>query len=204
MDINQFKQDFSKQYGNVKIEIACDVTNPFVGSHGAVYTFSKQKGATPQQQIELEKGMKQVAKCIDEELLNENSVIGYGAAGGIAGSFAKLLPHQVSLKRGIELVVELFQLKQKIETSDLIITGEGSFDYQTKHGKTVSIVQQLCQALHKPILILCGRTDVMNRDQLENTTILCLTDSFDERTSMQETKSCIEYYLNQFFAKKST
>ena len=35
----------------------CDVTNPLCGKDGATYTFGRQKGATPEIQDELEKGM---------------------------------------------------------------------------------------------------------------------------------------------------
>ena len=37
--------------------VMCDVTNPLCGKDGATYTFGKQKGATPEIQDELEKGM---------------------------------------------------------------------------------------------------------------------------------------------------
>lgn len=39
------------------ITVMCDVTNPLTGPDGATRTFGRQKGATPQMEERLEKGM---------------------------------------------------------------------------------------------------------------------------------------------------
>lgn len=44
---------FNNTCPDLDIDIACDVTSPFVGPEGAVYVFSKQKGATPEMQKEV-------------------------------------------------------------------------------------------------------------------------------------------------------
>ena len=73
------------QFKNFCIDIACDVTNPFVGPNGAVHTFSKQKGAkTEEQRYMLEEGMKHVASIFKRECsIDVSNEPGCGAAGGI-------------------------------------------------------------------------------------------------------------------------
>lgn len=44
---------FSPVCPGLAIDIACDVRSPFVGPEGAVAVFSRQKGATPDMQIEV-------------------------------------------------------------------------------------------------------------------------------------------------------
>ena len=45
--------EFTNKVPGLELEIACDVTSPFVGPEGAVAVFSAQKGATPEMQVEV-------------------------------------------------------------------------------------------------------------------------------------------------------
>lgn len=123
----------NKLIPNLQIDIACDVQNTFTGPLGAVNVFSKQKGATPEQQQALEQGMQKVASLIHAKYpsidLNatsgEHAVLGAGAAGGIAGTFFAL--QQASLKKGIQLMAEYLSLEEHIKASALVFTVCGTF-----------------------------------------------------------------------------
>jgi glycerate kinase len=66
----------------VSIDVACDVTNPFIGPTGAVRVFAPQKGATPQIQTLLEQGMCRVADLLNGvSHCSIHSLSGAGAAG---------------------------------------------------------------------------------------------------------------------------
>ena len=73
------------KYEKLKIDIACDVNNPFIGKNGAVYTFSRQKGVKTEEELSrLENGMINLAKLIEEKTgINISNMPGAGAAGGI-------------------------------------------------------------------------------------------------------------------------
>lgn len=45
-----------------------------------------------------------------------------------------------SLRRGIEIVASVTHLEEEIQNSDLVFSGEGSYDAQTACGKAVSEV----------------------------------------------------------------
>ena len=60
---------------------------------------------------------------------------GCGASGGLVGSFLALFGQsdrqqasQIKIVSGMDFVAGLTNLEQKIAESDLIVTGEGSFD----------------------------------------------------------------------------
>lgn len=62
---------------------------------------------------------------------------GSGACGGIVGAFRALFPAQTKVVSGMDFIADLCDLEQKIKESDLVITGEGSYDEQTLQGKAV-------------------------------------------------------------------
>ena len=60
---------------------------------------------------------------------------GSGAAGGIAGGFHAILG--AKLRKGAAIISDALSLEKAIQECDVVITGEGSFDAQSMHGKVV-------------------------------------------------------------------
>ena len=119
----------------VKIIVACDVDNPLTGERGASYIFGKQKGGTPEMLKILDNNLKHFAKTIRKDLgVDIENISGSGAAGGLGGGLMGFL--SAELKKGIDIVIEYSKLEEKIQGADLVITGEGSIDSQTRFGKT--------------------------------------------------------------------
>lgn len=119
---------------SVKIEAACDVTNPLTGPTGASAVFGPQKGATPGMVTELDDCLKHYADTIEKELgISVNELAGAGAAGGLGAGIVAFL--QAELVSGIDLVLDVIQFEDQVRDADLVITGEGRIDYQTVHGK---------------------------------------------------------------------
>ena len=138
--------------------IACDVNNPLYGPKGAAYIFSPQKGATPEDVLQLDEGLRHFA-WITQRVTgkNINSLPGAGAAGGIgAGLFAYAGAQMVS---GINIIIELLNLEEEIAHADLVVSGEGKVDNQTLYGKVLSGVIKLCRKYHRPLLIFAGTID---------------------------------------------
>lgn len=143
-----------EQFG-IPVEVACDVDNPLLGKHGATYTFGPQKGAGKEQMELLESGLRHFAgtaqNCIPE--FNPNAP-GAGAAGGM-GAMVRAVLHG-ELHRGIDLVLDAAGFDKMLEGTDLVITGEGRLDTQTKRGKVPSGVLQRTQKAGVPCVAVCG------------------------------------------------
>ena len=131
--------------------LATDVDSPLLGPHGATYGFAPQKGARPEQLPALEQRMQDWAQR-DPELAQAP---GAGAAGGLGFGLMLLGGRRVS---GIELVAEAVGLTDACAEADLVITGEGKFDWQSLHGKVASGV--LTAAGETPVVVLAGTVDV--------------------------------------------
>eukprot|EP00762_Andalucia_godoyi_P001557 ANDGO_00298.mRNA.1 Glycerate kinase len=143
----------------VQLDIASDVSSPYVGPNGAVSVFAPQKGAkTPEMLSTLEKGMERVACWLDRKFGKDVShMAGSGAAGGISGMLACVFRH-ASVKRGVDIVIGMAKLEERIADADIVFTGEGSVDAQSSAamGKVVGRIVELCQSLGKPVYIVCG------------------------------------------------
>jgi glycerate kinase len=82
------------------------------------------------------------------------NIPGTGAAGGIGAAFLSFL--NAKLMPGFEIVSEFHNLEEKIKESDLVITGEGKTDHQTKFGKVVSGVSKIAKRHNKPVICISG------------------------------------------------
>jgi glycerate 2-kinase len=133
----------------VDLRIACDVTNPLLGSTGAAATYGPQKGATPELVGQLDAALARYADALmDATGRDERETPGAGAAGGTAFGLLSLAERfaSVRLVPGVEVVMDETGLRDKLEGADLVITGEGRIDAQTAFGKTALGVAQLANA----------------------------------------------------------
>lgn len=139
----------------VEVIVACDVTNPLTGPNGATAVYGPQKGATPEMIPELDMALDNLARVIERDLgIKVASLPGAGAAGGMgAGLVAFMSGH---LKPGVEIVLEIVDFTKKIKDADLVITGEGTIDSQTLHGKTPIGVARASKRFNIPVLAITG------------------------------------------------
>lgn len=149
-------RNFDTRLKDVKVEVACDVANPLCGEKGASNVYGPQKGATPEMISILDDNLKHFADLIKKQLgkdvLNEP---GAGAAGGLGAGLMSFLDG--TLKKGIEMVIEYAGLEEKVKASDMVWTGEGSIDFQTRYGKTPLGVAKVAKKHNKPVIALAGR-----------------------------------------------
>lgn len=139
----------------VKIIAACDVTNPLYGQRGAAHTFAPQKGATPAEVQELDRGLRHFARVCAAHLGTDFAGRpGAGAAGGLG--FALLAFLDATFQPGAELAIRLTGLREKLAGADLCLTGEGKSDYQTAYGKLPAAVAACCREMDVPCVCLSG------------------------------------------------
>lgn len=162
---------------------ACDVTNPLLGAQGASVVFSPQKGATEEMVHALEENMQVLSHRLGEMGFEGLELCpGSGAAGGMGYAILTLLGGR--LERGVELVMDYSKLNEHILEADLVITGEGKIDTQTKFGKVPFGVGKRCKSLNKPVIALAGQ--VAFDDSLLNETYLDACFSIQQRVSSLE------------------
>lgn len=141
-----------------RLVAAADVDAPLLGPHGAARGFAPQKGATPAQVALLERALARLVAVTGAEALAAQP--GAGAAGGLGFAVALL---GAQWRPGFELVAEAADLPGRVAAVDLVLTGEGAFDWQSLRGKAVSGVAALAMAAGRPCLVLAGRVQVGRR-----------------------------------------
>lgn len=140
---------------NVAITAACDVTNPLTGPTGASAVFGPQKGASKDDVATLDAALAHFAQVIDSQLgVAVNDVPGAGAAGGIGAALKGFL--NAELRPGIAIVIEQSGLDAAAQWADVVFTGEGSIDFQTKFGKTPAGVAETAKRHGKPVIAVAG------------------------------------------------
>jgi glycerate kinase len=144
---------------------ATDVDNPLLGIHGASAVFGPQKGADRDGVLLLDRALETFAEVMRRELPgcppDLETLPGAGAAGGIGAALYALGGVRES---GIDLVKQLTGLDPALETADLVVTGEGSFDFQSLRGKVVAGVAATATAYGVPCVVLAGQVTVGRRE----------------------------------------
>jgi glycerate kinase len=138
-----------------EILLASDVTSPLVGPTGASFMFGRQKGADKITQQVLDDNLRHYAKVIEAALGKQvSSLPGSGAAGGLGAGLLAFT--QAELVPGFTVIAEEVHLAEYIKQADLVLTGEGGTDGQTKFGKTPFGVAQLAKKANVPVISLAG------------------------------------------------
>ncbi len=149
------RREVDKRLEKVVIEGMCDVSNPLTGLNGASHVYSAQKGATAQQVKDLDKGLENLAGVIQREMgVDIRQMPGAGAAGGLGGGLHVFLG--AKLRKGIDLVIDMVKLKEKIPGADLVLTAEGQIDFQTKYDKAPAGVARAAKEAGVPCVAICG------------------------------------------------
>ena len=134
-----------------RFTLLTDVDNPLCGERGTAHIFAPQKGASPEQVEQLERGMMHVAALVGEQIAYQP---GCGAAGGIPALMMHLL--DCRLLPGAPYVLERNGLADALEGADLVITGEGRLDAQTLMGKGPGCVIHMARERGIPVAAVCG------------------------------------------------
>ncbi|MFQ3549025.1 MAG: glycerate kinase [Armatimonadota bacterium] len=151
IDMSQFLFPVNK----IKVEVACDVTNPLCGEKGASAVYGHQKGATPEMVQILDKALYNYAEIIKKDLKKDVANLpGAGAAGGLGAGLAAFL--NAELRSGIDIVLDALDFDNQIQDANVIITGEGKIDEQTAYGKTIGGMLKRVKEKNIPVIAIAG------------------------------------------------
>lgn len=140
----------------VDVIVACDVDNPLTGPRGAAAIYAPQKGADPAAVAELDAALTHWADIVAATTgADRRGTAGAGAAGGVG--FAAVAVLDATLTPGIELIMDLVDFSAHLAAADLVVTGEGTLDEQTLHGKAPAGVAAAALAAGIPVVAVCGR-----------------------------------------------
>ncbi|MBC7310438.1 MAG: glycerate kinase [Actinomycetales bacterium] len=164
----------TQRLSGIDLVAATDVTSPLLGLQGASAVFAAQKGATPEQAQELERALGRfhevVSRAMDapQDLLTGRPVRldrapGAGAAGGLGYALLAIGARRVS---GVELVIEAVGLREQVADAALVVTGEGTFDWQSMQGKVVAGVAQTALEVATPSIVIAGQVTLGRREAM--------------------------------------
>jgi glycerate kinase len=187
--------------GNIDLVVACDVTTSFTD---AATIFGPQKGATPEQIAFLTQRLRDLAARYRSEMgVDVTTVPGAGAAGGLGGG---LLVLGARLLRGFDLVADLVGLPARLESADLVVTGEGHLDPPSFEGKVPGGVLGLARARRGPagpVPVLCvvgGADQFVLAHPPDGMEVRSLAALYGRARARRETVELIERTTAEFLA----
>jgi glycerate kinase len=154
--------------------MASDVDSPLLGLKGASAVYGPQKGASEQDAQRLENALGHFASVVARvrppakdllsgTLIRPERQPGAGAAGGLGYALHLLGARQVS---GVGAVLDAVGFGHVLATADLVVTGEGRFDWQSLRGKVVVGVAEAAGRLGVPAIAIPGQSLVGRREAM--------------------------------------
>ena len=188
----------------VEFWLASDVDNPLLGGSGAAAVYGPQKGASDDDVRVLEAGLARWADLAEAAVDARLGGVGVGASAGggrrsrhraadepgagAAGGlgFAALLFLGARMRPGIELLLELAAFGERLDGARLVITGEGSLDAQTLHGKAPVGVARAAAGHTPPVKVVAvaGRC-TLSSDELRAAGISAAYAATDLETDLE-------------------
>ena len=174
---------FDGREGRPDMLVACDVRTPF---RDAAVVFGPQKGASPEQIVELTGRLDRLAALYRQRYrVDLSTVPGSGAAGGLGGALAAL---GARLVPGFDLIAEHTGLADAVRGADAVVTGEGKLDAESFNGKVVGGVLELARRHGVPALVVAG---VVAEEVAGRVASVSLLDEFGPEASWGDPLGCV-------------
>jgi glycerate kinase len=151
------------------VQVLVDVQAPLFGPSGSAFAFGPQKGATPAEVLELDRGLRQLAAVLQVDPEQPGCGAAGGAGYGLAYWGAELTP-------GARTIGELVGLPAAVRRADLVITGEGRFDAGSLTGKTCGHVLELAARAGVPAVVVAGSITAEMAAAVSGAGLLSLTE----------------------------
>jgi glycerate kinase len=178
----------------LRVTVAVDVGNPLLGPRGCSRVFGPQKGL---HEFELaEKCLGRMASLLKQQHgLDWAGIPGAGAAGGLG--FGLMAFAGARIESGFDLFARYAQLEKRIRAADVVVTGEGAMDLQTRMGKGVGQIAALCARRHVPCVGLAGMVDAT----VKHSGIFAHARALTEITTASRAQAGAAHFLEQLAAE---
>ena len=144
----------------VEIVLACNAANVLCGDKGVARVFAKQKGASDADIELLSDALEIWASVLERDggpVDDIRTGLGTGASGGLGAGLAAV---GATLKSRFDVFLDSgiysTDFDAKIADANLVITAEGSIDFQTPHGKVPAEVARRAARAGVPVMGLAG------------------------------------------------
>jgi glycerate kinase len=203
IDSSGVEVDLSK----IKFTSLCDVNNTLFGKNGAAYVYAPQKGASHEEVVALDTGLRHFADLIKQEFnLTIGDIPGGGAAGGIGAGLIAFC--NAELKSGIQTIMEVSKFPEHLRSANLVFSGEGKIDQQTLEGKVINGVTRLSENFDKPVALFAGQNKLSSKEEqsLNTLSILSILDNAKNmEDAMKNGAQILEHltytFMNQNYPK---
>lgn len=163
-----------QRFSGIELLAATDVDSPLLGFQGASAVYAPQKGASPQLAQALEAALGRFTEVVRRTVPEGLDLLsgqprrldrepGAGAAGGLGYGLLLLGARRIS---GVEEVIRAVGLAEVVAAADLVVTGEGTFDWQSLRGKVVAGVAQAALEAATPSIVIAGQAMVGRREAM--------------------------------------
>lgn len=171
----------------IRVVVACDVDDPLTGPRGAARVYGPQKGASPEDVLLLERALAHYAAVIHRDLgIDLRALPGGGAAGGAGVGLVAFLGAR--LRPGVAVVMDALDVRRRVASADVLLTGEGRLDASSLRGKVISGLLTEAQRAEVPMAVLCGRSEI----EMPEARVESLVDRFGEERAMGHARDALE------------
>ncbi len=153
-----------ERLAGVELVIASDVDSTLLGMFGATKTIGPQKGLTDEQIITVDGILDQLVVATCGSTPSERRIADASGAGAAGGLGFGLMLLGGGFTSGIDLVAESVGLSQLAGQHDLVVTGEGRYDFSSRAGKVVFGVAAAAARGARPCIVLAGQVEVGSRE----------------------------------------
>jgi len=175
-----------------RLVVAVDVRNPLLGPAGCARVYGPQKGLRPEDLDLTEKCLARVASVLRKQHhLGGAQVPGAGAAGGLGFGLSAFAG--AGIESGFALFARYARLARRIRAADVVLTGEGTMDEQTRMGKGVGQIARLCARSGVPCIGLAGVVE----KSVQESNLFAHTRSLTERVTLPRAQSQAARWLER-------
>ena len=175
-----------------RLIVAVDVRNPLLGPSGCSRVYGPQKGLRPEDFDLTEKCLARLAFVLNEHHhLGDANAPGTGAAGGLGFGLTAFAGAKV--ESGFDLFAHYARLEKRIRAADVVITGEGTMDEQTRMGKGVGQIARWCARCEVPCIGLAGVVEM----SLQESNLFAQTRALTEIATLLRAQSQAEHWLEK-------
>jgi glycerate kinase len=147
-----------ERLSGVELIAATDVDQPLTGLFGTTRSGGPDRGIAEERLPAVDGALQVLAEATDRRLALEP---GAGGGGGL-GFALQLLG--ATVRPGIDLVADAVGLAERARAADVVLTGEGAFDFSSRAGKVPAGVAAVAADALRPCVALAGQVLVGARE----------------------------------------
>lgn len=166
--------DVQRRFRGPALVLATTATLPLLGFKGASAVDAEERGATPEQAQALESALGHWVDVVGRAHPQPRDLLTggarrldreawAGAAGGLGYALYLLGARRVD---GAALVAEAVGLAGRVREADLVVTGEGTYDWRSLRDSAPAAVSEITMAAGVPLVALAGQVRVGRREAL--------------------------------------